>query len=76
MVWTWISVVILFVGAEVNAEMEHQTEKDTTTGAPQPLGQRGACMADTVRKSSDGRQADESGRKPRSAAIGTAGVGA
>jgi membrane protein len=28
--------------------MEHQTAKDTTEGHPQPLGQRGAQMADTV----------------------------
>jgi len=34
--------------AELNAEIEHQTTRDTTTGAPQPLGERGAVMADTV----------------------------
>ncbi|MEQ1951812.1 YihY/virulence factor BrkB family protein [Mesorhizobium sp. CN2-181] len=48
MMWTWISVVILLVGAELNAEMEHQTARDSTTGAPQPLGERGAVMADTI----------------------------
>lgn len=53
MVWTWISVVIVIVGAEINAELEHQTTKDSTTGRPQPLGSRGAYMADTVGKSSD-----------------------
>ena len=26
---------------QVNAEMEHQTARDTTTGAPEPLGTRG-----------------------------------
>jgi membrane protein len=48
LMWTWISVVILLVGAELNAEMEHQTARDSTTGDPRPLGERGAVVADTV----------------------------
>lgn len=48
MFWIWISVLILIIGAELNAEMEHQTAVDTTTGAPLPLGDRGAVMADTL----------------------------
>ena len=52
MVWTWISVVILLAGAELNAEMEHQTSCDTTTGEPRPMGMRGAAMADTLGRSS------------------------
>lgn len=48
MMWTWISVVVLLVGAELNAELEHQTAQDTTTGPEQPLGSRGAYMADHV----------------------------
>lgn len=48
MVWLWISVIILIVGAELNAELEHQTIRDSTTGAPRPLGERGAAMADTI----------------------------
>lgn len=48
MMWTWISVIILIMGAELNAEMEHQTSVDSTTGKPQPIGERGAYMADTV----------------------------
>ncbi|TXN02876.1 YihY/virulence factor BrkB family protein [Methylobacterium sp. WL103] len=48
MTWIWISTVIVLLGAEVNAEMEHQTVHDTTVGAPQPLGTRRAKMADTV----------------------------
>ncbi len=36
------------MGAELNAEIEHQTAIDTTTGAPLPLGERGALVADTV----------------------------
>ncbi|OLP57623.1 ribonuclease [Rhizobium rhizosphaerae] len=53
MIWTWISVIILIVGAEINAELEHQTARDTTTGAERPLGQRGAYVADTVGRSMD-----------------------
>ena len=48
MVWTWISVVIVIVGAEVNAELEHQTARDSTTGSPRPMGERGAYVADTL----------------------------
>ncbi len=53
MVWTWISVIIVIVGAEINAELEHQTARDSTTGRPKPMGARGAYMADTVGEVSD-----------------------
>jgi membrane protein len=48
MTWMWISAIAVLIGAELNAEMEHQTARDTTTGHPKPLGARGARMADTV----------------------------
>jgi membrane protein len=48
MTWIWISVLVILLGAELNAEMEHQTARDTTEGPPEPLGMRGAHMADTV----------------------------
>ncbi len=48
MVWIWISIIVVLLGAEIDAEMEHQTVCDTTTGGPKPLGARGAAMADTV----------------------------
>jgi membrane protein len=51
MMWTWISVVILLFGAELNSEMEHQTARDTTTGRELPMGARGASMADTLGES-------------------------
>jgi membrane protein len=35
-------------GAELNAEIEHRTARDGTTGQPLPMGQRGAKMADTL----------------------------
>ena len=48
MTWIWISTTIVLLGAQVNAEMEHQTAEDTTVGQPQPMGTRRARMADTV----------------------------
>jgi membrane protein len=48
MTWIWLSATIVLVGAELNAELEHQTARDTTVGAPKPLGRRGARKADTV----------------------------
>ena len=48
MTWIWISATIVLIGAELNAEMEHQTKRDTTAGAEKPLGSRGAKKADTV----------------------------
>jgi membrane protein len=46
--WIWLSAVVVLVGAELNAETEHQTARDTTGGRPKPLGARGAVVADTV----------------------------
>jgi membrane protein len=48
MMWMWLSIIVVLVGAELNSEIEHQTARDSTTGAPEPLGARGATMADTV----------------------------
>lgn len=48
MTWLWISAIVILFGAEIDAEMEHQTAQDTTTGSPRPMGMRGAHMADTI----------------------------
>ena len=48
MTWIWLSTTVLRLGAQLNAEMETQTDRDTTTGTPKALGQRGAEAADTV----------------------------
>jgi membrane protein len=50
MMWLWMSVNVILVGGELNAELEHQTAEDTTAPPQQPLGQRGATMADAVGK--------------------------
>jgi membrane protein len=48
MMWMWISAVVILLGGELNAEIEHQTALDSTVGSEKPLGRRGAVMADTV----------------------------
>ncbi|MGV8831667.1 MAG: YihY/virulence factor BrkB family protein [Devosia sp.] len=46
--WVWLSVTIVILGGALNSEIEHQTAEDSTTGTAQPIGQRGAFVADTV----------------------------
>ncbi|MCH8615576.1 YihY/virulence factor BrkB family protein [Sphingomonas sp. SM33] len=46
--WMYLSAYVFCVGAELNSEIEHQTAKDSTTGKPEPLGERGAWAADNV----------------------------
>jgi membrane protein len=48
MTWLWISAIVILIGAELDAEMEHQTARDTTTGVAKPMGARGARVADTL----------------------------
>jgi membrane protein len=62
MTWIWLSAIIVIAGAELNAELEHQTARDTTTGRDKPLGARGARMADTV-----GPSAAQTKRDPKAA---------
>jgi membrane protein len=49
MIWLWLSAIVVLLGAQLNAEIEHQTARDSTIGEiERPLGQRDAVMADTV----------------------------
>jgi len=48
LMWLYLSAYILLLGAEFNAEIEHQTAIDTTVGAPKPMGDRRAYVADTL----------------------------
>jgi membrane protein len=47
LMWFYITAYAILLGAEINAEMEHQTEADTTRGAERPMGERDAHMADS-----------------------------
>ena len=46
--WMYLTAYAFIFGAELNSEIEHQTAKDSTTGRPRPLGERGAWAADNV----------------------------
>lgn len=48
LLWLWISAYAVLLGAEINAEAEQQTIKDTTRGDPEPLDQRNAVKADSL----------------------------
>lgn len=51
MTWFYLSSFVILLGGEINAELEHQTKKDSTKGPAKPMGKRDAVMADTVGKS-------------------------
>jgi membrane protein len=65
MVWLWFSILMVLLGAELNSEIEHQTAIDTTTGAPLPMGVRGAIMADTVGLAATGHNKAKVRRRPQ-----------
>lgn len=48
LLWFFISAFVVLMGAELNAETEHQTRRDTTTGPERPMGERQAVKADTL----------------------------
>ncbi|NLE85620.1 MAG: YihY/virulence factor BrkB family protein [Myxococcales bacterium] len=48
LLWFFVSAYAILFGAELNAELEHQTEVDTTVGPPRPMGRRAAAVADSV----------------------------
>lgn len=46
LMWFYISTYALCIGAELNAELERQTRRDSTVGPEKPIGERGAYAAD------------------------------
>jgi membrane protein len=48
LLWFQLTATVVLLGGLLNAELEHQTARDTTVGPEQPMGQRGAAMADTL----------------------------
>ena len=51
LLWLFLSSFAVLFGAELDAEIERQTARDTTTGPDRPLGRRDAEVADTVGES-------------------------
>ncbi|MFP5384797.1 MAG: YihY/virulence factor BrkB family protein [Bacteriovoracia bacterium] len=51
MMWFYLSSFVILLGGEINAELEHQTKKDSTEEPDQPMGERNAYVADTLGES-------------------------
>jgi membrane protein len=61
--WLYLSAYAFLFGAELNSEIEHQTAIDSTTGAPEPMGARGAWAADNVATSDEVEDRPEEARE-------------
>ena len=48
LMWFFLTAYIILLGAELNSELEHQTAVDSTVDGTQPMGERGAYVADTL----------------------------
>lgn len=48
LMWMWLSAYAVLLGAELNAEIEAQTARDSTVGPREPMGHRGAAKADNL----------------------------
>jgi len=64
LLWFYLSGFIVMLGAEINSEMELQTARDTTTGHPAPIGDRGAFVADNVAQSEKKPASDDKEKVP------------
>lgn len=54
LLWLFLTSFVVLLGAEINAESEHQTTHDTTQGDPRPMGRRDAYVADNVPRQRSG----------------------
>lgn len=48
LLWLWLTSYAILLGAEINAEAEQQTGRDTTRGQEEPMGSRNAVKADSL----------------------------
>jgi membrane protein len=51
LIWFYLTAFVVLLGAELNAEAERQTRRDTTKGPSRPMGTRGAQAANTLGES-------------------------
>jgi len=51
--WLYMTVLIMLVGGELNAQLEFQTSRDTTSARDRPMGKRGAFVADNIAHRAD-----------------------
>ena len=56
--WMYLSAYALIFSAELKSELEHQTARDTTKGPQEPLGARGAWVANHVAGADEAGPAD------------------
>lgn len=69
--WMYLSAYMFVIGAELNSEIEHQTARDSTTGEPRKMGERGAWAADHVASDGDpDKQIEDQGEGPSLGAAG------
>jgi membrane protein len=48
LLWLFLTAFVVLLGAEINAEAEQQTARDSTIGPHRPLGSRDAVKADSI----------------------------
>ncbi|MCB1229936.1 MAG: YihY/virulence factor BrkB family protein [Verrucomicrobiae bacterium] len=60
LLWFYFTATSVLIGGGLNAQLELQTRKDSTTGPPQPMGDRGAFVADNLGASRKNAPADDS----------------
>jgi membrane protein len=63
MLWLLLTAVAVVLGAELNAESERQTARDTTEGPSRSLGERDAHAADTVGPTAEELKGEPAGHR-------------
>jgi len=48
--WCYLTVLIVLLGAQINAELERHAEEDTGAGEPPPPRQHGAAVAAHIKR--------------------------
>lgn len=50
MMWFWVTIYAVLLGGELNAELELQSVRASTSGEPKPMGRRSTAVAEQVAK--------------------------